>query len=151
VANAQPCVAGIRDALVAVDPARAEAYRIDAAAYTAKLAALDQEISRAIASIPKERRRIVSTHDAFGYFSAHYGLEFIAPQGLPTEAEASARDIARIIHAIKQHKAAAVSSRTSRTHISLRALRRGPERRSAARFILTRSLMRGGRRQPISR
>lgn len=108
VSNAQIYVANIRDALVAADPARAEAYRAAAAVYSAKLGALDQEISRAIASIPKERRRIVSTHDAFGYFSARYGLEFIAPEGVSTEAEASARDIARIIDAIKQHKVAAV-------------------------------------------
>lgn len=108
VANAQIYVGNIRDALVAADPARAEAYRAAAATYSAKLAALDREISRAIASIPKERRRVVSTHDAFGYFSARYGLEFIAPEGVSTEAEASARDIARIIDAIKQHKVAAV-------------------------------------------
>ena len=108
VANAQLYVASIRDALVAVDPARTEDYRAAAAAYSAKLAALDEEIVRAIARIPREHRRIVSTHDAFGYFSARYGLEFIAPEGLSTEAEASARDIARIIDAIKRHKVAAV-------------------------------------------
>ena len=61
-------VASIRDALIAADPTQAEAYRTDAAAYSAKLAALDEEISRAIGKLPKERRRIVSTHDAFGYF-----------------------------------------------------------------------------------
>jgi zinc/manganese transport system substrate-binding protein len=82
VANAQLYVASIRDALIAADPARAEGYRTDAAAYSAKLAALDEEISRVIAGLPKERRRVVSTHDAFGYFSARYGLEFIAPEGV---------------------------------------------------------------------
>jgi len=50
----------------------------------------------------------VSTHDAFGYFSARYGLQFIAPQGVSTEAEASARDIARIIDAAKREKVGAV-------------------------------------------
>ncbi len=59
-------------------------------------------------AIPKERRRVVSTHDAFGYFAARYGIEFIAPQGVSTDAEASARDIAHIIDAIKRQKVAAV-------------------------------------------
>ena len=108
VANAQLYVASIRDALIAADPTQAEAYRTDAAAYSAKLAALDEEISRAIGKLPKERRRIVSTHDAFGCFSARYGIEFIAPEGASTEVEASARDVARIIDAIKQNKVAAV-------------------------------------------
>jgi zinc/manganese transport system substrate-binding protein len=107
-ANAPLYVASIRDALIAEDPAQAEAYRTNAADYSAKLAALDEEISLAIGGLPKERRRIVSTHDAFGYFSARYGVEFIAPEGVSTEAEASARDIARIVDAIKQHKVAAV-------------------------------------------
>ena len=64
--------------------------------------------SRAIGAIPKQKRRIVSTHDAFGYFSARYGLDFIAPQGVSTEAEPSARDIARIIDAARREKVAAI-------------------------------------------
>lgn len=108
VGNARIYVENIRDALVAADPERAEAYRTAASAYLAKLAALDAEISRALGAIAPERRRIVSTHDAFGYFGARYGVEFIAPQGVSTEAEASARDIARIVDAVKQHKVAAV-------------------------------------------
>lgn len=108
VANAKVYVAEIRDALAAADPAGAEAYRANAAAYLARLDALDAEIVKALDAIPKERRRVVSTHDAFGYFSARYGVTFIAPQGVSTEAEASARDIARIIDAVKQHKVGAV-------------------------------------------
>ena len=108
VANARRYVENIRDALIAADPARAALYRTNAAAYLAKLDALDREITAALAAIPPARRRIVSTHDAFGYFSARYGLEFIAPQGVSTEAEASARDIARIIDAVKREKVAAV-------------------------------------------
>ncbi|BDV35334.1 metal ABC transporter substrate-binding protein [Methylocystis iwaonis] len=108
VANAKVYVAEIRDALAAADPAGAEAYKTNAAAYLAKLDALDAEIVKALDAIPKERRRVVSTHDAFGYFSARYGVEFIAPQGVSTEAEASARDIARIIDSVKQHKVGAV-------------------------------------------
>ena len=108
VANARRYVENIRDALAAADPERAALYRANATAYLAKLDALDREITTALETIPPARRRIVSTHDAFGYFSARYGLEFIAPQGVSTEAEASARDIARIIDAVKREKVAAV-------------------------------------------
>jgi len=108
VANAKIYVAEIRDALAAADPQGADAYRAGASAYLARLDALDAEIVKALDALPKERRRIVSTHDAFGYFSARYGVEFIAPQGVSTEAEASARDIARIIDSVKRHKVGAV-------------------------------------------
>jgi zinc/manganese transport system substrate-binding protein len=108
VANAKIYVAEIRDALIAADPQGADAYRANAAAYLAKLDALDAEIVKALDAIPKDRRRVVSTHDAFGYFSARYGVEFIAPQGVSTEAEASARDIARIIVSVKANKVGAV-------------------------------------------
>jgi zinc/manganese transport system substrate-binding protein len=108
VANAKIYVAEIRDALVAADPDGAATYKANAAAYLARLDALDAEIVRTLAAIPQERRRLVSTHDAFGYFSARYGVEFIAPQGISTEAEASARDIARIIDSVRRNKVAAV-------------------------------------------
>ena len=62
----------------------------------------------AVAQIPPERRKVISTHDAFGYFAAAYGIAFIAPQGVSTESEASARDIARIITQIKTQKIPAV-------------------------------------------
>jgi zinc/manganese transport system substrate-binding protein len=108
VANAKIYVNEIRDALIAADPEGAEVYKANASAYLARLDALDAEIVKTLDAIPKERRRVVSTHDAFGYFSARYGIEFIAPQGVSTEAEASARDIARIIQSVKQNKVGAV-------------------------------------------
>ena len=55
----------------------------------------------AVAQIPQDRRKVISTHDAFGYFAAAYGVEFIAPVGVSTESEASARDIAGIITQVK--------------------------------------------------
>ena len=57
-----------------------------------------------IAKIPADRRRIITTHDAFGYFKAAYGVDFIAPQGVSTESEASAKDVAKIIAQIKKQK-----------------------------------------------
>ncbi|MBX6426019.1 MAG: metal ABC transporter substrate-binding protein [Variibacter sp.] len=108
VANARIYVANIRDGLAAADPAGREAYAAAAAAYLAKLDALEQEVKDAIAALPPERRRIITTHDAFGYFADAYGVAFIAPQGVSTEAEASARDVGRIVAQIKRQKVPAV-------------------------------------------
>jgi zinc/manganese transport system substrate-binding protein len=108
VANAKKYVANIRDALAAADPADAEAFRSQAEAYLAKLDALDREVRAAVMQIPETRRKVISTHDAFGYFAAAYGIRFIAPLGVSTESEASARDIAGIITQIKTEKIPAV-------------------------------------------
>lgn len=108
VDNAEVYVANIRDALIAADPAGKATYEANAAAYTAKLDALDAQVKAAIAAIPAERRRIITSHDAFGYFGAAYGMDFVAPQGVSTESEASAKDVARIIRQIKASKIPAV-------------------------------------------
>ncbi|HAO40137.1 MAG TPA: ABC transporter substrate-binding protein, partial [Afipia sp.] len=108
VVNAKTYVTNIRDALIAADPAGAEAYNANAASYLSKLDALDRDVREAVAKIPTERRSVISTHDAFGYFAAAYGIKFIAPQGVSTESEPSARDIAAIISQIKKQKIPAV-------------------------------------------
>lgn len=108
VINAKIYVGNIRDALIAADPAGADAYKANAASYLSKLDALDREVREAVAKIPPERRSVISTHDAFGYFAAAYGVRFIAPQGVSTESEPSARDIAAIITQIKKQKIPAV-------------------------------------------
>jgi zinc/manganese transport system substrate-binding protein len=108
VANAKVYVANIRDALVKADPAGKTNYEANAAAYLAKLDALETEVKATVAAIPAERRKIITTHDAFGYFAAAYGVTFIAPQGVSTEAEVSARDLAKIIRQVKAQKIPAV-------------------------------------------
>jgi zinc/manganese transport system substrate-binding protein len=108
VVNAKLYVANIRDALGAADPANAGIYRANAAAYLAKLDALDREARDAVAQIPQQRRKVISTHKAFGYFGDVYGIEFIAPLGVSTESEASARDIAGIITQVRSGKIPAV-------------------------------------------
>jgi len=108
VANAETYVANIRDGLTAADPAGKEFYETSAAAYLTKLAALDGEIKAAMASIPADRRKIITAHNAFGYFGDAYGLQFIAPEGLSTQAEPSARDVASIIALIRTQKIPAV-------------------------------------------
>ncbi len=108
VANARIYVANIRDALIAADPAGAGVYRANAEAYLAKLDALDREVRDAVEQIPAGHRKVISTHNAFGYFAAAYGIEFVAPLGVSTESEASARDIAAIITQIRTAKIPAV-------------------------------------------
>jgi zinc/manganese transport system substrate-binding protein len=108
VANAKTYVANIRDALIAADPADAETFRVNAGRYTAELDALDGEVRAAVAQIPPARRKVISTHNAFGYFAAAYGVEFIAPSGVSTEVEPSARDVAAIVSQIKSAKIPAV-------------------------------------------
>ena len=78
-------------------PPAPTAYRANAEGYLAKLDALDREVREAIARIPPAHRKVISTHNAFGYFAAAYGIDFIAPLGVSTESEPSARDIADII------------------------------------------------------
>ncbi len=114
VDNVKLYVATIRDALVTADPPGRSAYEANAAAYLQKLDALDKDLKTAIAQIPADRRKIITSHDAFGYFEQAYGLDFVAPQGVSTEAEASAKDVARIIQQIKKERIGAVFSRTSR-------------------------------------
>src|SRR6202034_1314545 len=80
IANAKVYVANIRDGLIKADPAGKDAYDGNAKAYTAKLDALEKEVKTATAAIPADHRRIITTHDAFGYFGDAYGMEFIAPE-----------------------------------------------------------------------
>jgi zinc/manganese transport system substrate-binding protein len=108
IANAKIYVANIRDGLIAVDPEGEAVYRANADNYLGKLDALEDEVKREIAKIPPGRRQIITTHDAFGYFGTAYGFRFIAPEGISTETEASARDVAKIIRQIKAQKIPAV-------------------------------------------
>jgi len=108
VANAKVYATNIRDALIAADPAGKAEYENNTAAYLEKLEALDKEIRSSVAGIPPARRKVITSHDAFGYFKAAYGVDFIAPQGVSTEAEASAKDVAAIIRQINAQKVPAV-------------------------------------------
>ena len=108
VANAKTYVANIRDGLSAADPAGRAVYEANAVRYLASLDALEAEVKAAIAAIPAERRRIITTHDAFGYFGDAYGIQFIAPEGIATDTEASARDVAKIIVQVRKQSIPAV-------------------------------------------
>jgi zinc/manganese transport system substrate-binding protein len=108
VANAKKYVANIRDALIAASPADAELFGKNADAYLARLDTLEGDVRQAVAQIPQAKRKVISTHDAFGYFASAYGVQFIAPLGVSTETEASAKDIAGIIEQIRAEKIPAV-------------------------------------------
>jgi len=108
VANAEIYVRNIRDALVEADGAGADYFGRNAERYLAELDALDREVRGDVDEIPLERRKVISTHGAFGYFAKAYGITFIAPSGVSTETEASARDVAAIIAQVKKDKIPAV-------------------------------------------
>jgi zinc/manganese transport system substrate-binding protein len=108
IANAKIYVANIRDGLIATDPADKADFDANAKDYLAKLDRLEVEVKAAIAAIPPKNRKIITTHDAFGYFGRAYGMTFIAPQGVSTETEASAKDVAKIIRQVKAQRVPAV-------------------------------------------
>lgn len=83
-------------------------YETNAQAYLNELAALDAEIRQEIDAIPEDRRVAVVAHNAFRYFERDYGVTFLAPQGVSTESEASAADVASLIRQIREKRAAAV-------------------------------------------
>jgi zinc/manganese transport system substrate-binding protein len=98
----------IAAALSKLDPAGASVYEKNAAAYIAKLTELDQWAQKQFGSIPKAKRQVITSHDAFAYFGARYQVQFLAPQGLSTDSEPSARDVANLIRQIKTQKINAV-------------------------------------------
>jgi zinc/manganese transport system substrate-binding protein len=108
IANAKIYVTNIRDGLTKVDPADASIYHTNTKSYLVKLDALEKEVRAAIAKIPVDRRKIIINHDAFAYFGDAYGMQFIAPEGLSTDSEPSASDVAKIITQIRTQKIPAV-------------------------------------------
>jgi zinc/manganese transport system substrate-binding protein len=108
LANGRIYVQNIREGLIAADPAGKDAYEANAKKFMAEIDAVEKLVKDSIAKLPPARRKIITTHDAFGYFGATYGMEFIAPEGVSTDSEASARDVAKIIRQIKAEKVPAV-------------------------------------------
>jgi len=94
-------VANIAKALCSVDAEGCQTYEANAKAYSDEISALDAEVKAQIASVPEAKRKVITTHDAFGYFGAAYGVTFEAPEGVSTESEASAADVAKLIEQIR--------------------------------------------------
>jgi zinc/manganese transport system substrate-binding protein len=108
LANAKVYVANIESGLTAADPEGAAIYAANAATYLAEINTAEAEILAAIAALPADRRSVITSHDAFGYFAAAYGMTFHAPEGLSTEAEPSAADVATLITQMKAEAIPAV-------------------------------------------
>jgi zinc/manganese transport system substrate-binding protein len=106
--NAEIYVKNIADAFCGADKAGCATYTANAEAYVAKLGELETEVKAAIEAIPAEKRTVITSHDAFGYFEHEYGLKFIAPEGISTDAEASAADVAKLIEQVRHDKASAI-------------------------------------------
>lgn len=104
VANARLYARNIAAALQKARPADAAAIAARAKAYDAELAALDAWVRQAVAAIPAPQRKVITSHDAFGYFGAAYGVTFMAPQGISTESEPKAAQIAKLVAQIKAEK-----------------------------------------------
>ena len=107
-ANGVVYAGNIARALIKADPAHAADYRARASAYETRLRALDRWARREIGTVPANQRRVITSHDAFGYMGAAYGIRFLAPVGFSTEAEASATSVARLVDQIRQTRIHAV-------------------------------------------
>ena len=99
--NAVVYVDNITAALARANPGNASVFYRNREAYVVKIETLDSRIREHLAGLPEGSRTVVTSHDAFRYFGRDYGLTFIAPQGLSTESEASAQDVARLIQQIR--------------------------------------------------
>ena len=106
--NALIYVSNIRDGLCEADREGCEIYTRNASAYSADIKKLGEEIERRVAAIPKERRKVITSHDAFGYFGAAFDIEFLAPLGVSTESEASGKEVAHLIDQIRREKVKAL-------------------------------------------
>lgn len=101
-------VRNIAAALSQLDPAGASSYQANSEAYIKELQTLDAWAKEQFAAIPAGKRKVITSHDAFGYFGAHYQVSFLAPQGISTESEPSAKEVAQLIKQIQREKIKAV-------------------------------------------
>ena len=101
-------VHNIANGLAKADPAGAQQFQANADTYTKELVKLDAWAQAQFAAIPAAKRKVITSHDAFGYFAAQYHISFLAPQGISTEAEPSAKGVAKLIRQIQREKIRAV-------------------------------------------
>jgi zinc/manganese transport system substrate-binding protein len=113
--NAIAAVEQIRDTLSSVDAVHADRYRANAARYIASLRRLDREIRSCMAKVPRSERKLVTDHDAFGYFADRYGIDVVGAviPSQTTQAQPSARDTARLIALIKRENVKAIFPESS--------------------------------------
>lgn len=108
LSNALIYVRNIKEALCKIDIPGCAIYAANAAAYSAEIIKLDEDIKGQMQAVSQSARKVITSHDAFGYFAQAYGIRFLSPRGISTESEASARDIARLIDQVRKEKVKAL-------------------------------------------
>jgi ABC-type Zn uptake system ZnuABC Zn-binding protein ZnuA len=113
--NAERAVSAIRDALIEADPGGRAGYGRRAAAYTKHLRALDRDVAACIGRLPRERRKLVTSHDALGYYTSRYGLTLVGAviPSLSSQAQPSSRDINRLVGQIRRERVRAIFPESS--------------------------------------
>ncbi|WP_149538374.1 metal ABC transporter solute-binding protein, Zn/Mn family [Siccirubricoccus phaeus] len=134
VRNALRYVASIRAGLAAADPPRAADYAARATAYAARLEALDAWVRQRIAAVPEARRVMVTTHEAFGYFAAAYGVRVLAPEGVGGASQPSAARIAAVIRQIREQGITAIFLEGRGSQAVMQQLARESGRAAAGRL-----------------
>lgn len=102
VANVMVYVGNIAKGLCEADAAGCDVYQRNAGAYIQQLKALEADIRSAWAVVPVAQRKVITSHDAFGYYARAYGVKFLAPQGVNTESEATAKGVAQLVRQIRK-------------------------------------------------
>jgi manganese/zinc/iron transport system substrate-binding protein len=128
-------VEAVMVAMTQVDAEGAAVYRANADRYLLALRALDDYARRSIATIPRDRRILITAHDAFNYFGRAYDIEVMGIQGISTESEAGLEDINHLVDLIVQRGVKAVFVETSVADKNVRALVEGAGSRGAALTI----------------
>jgi ABC-type Zn uptake system ZnuABC Zn-binding protein ZnuA len=108
VANVQRATKSVRDALGAISPADKDLFAKNADAYLAKLAALQKWVNTKVAELPRDRRKLVTSHDAFQYFAQEYGFTIYAIEGVSSTDQPSSKKVADLIRVIKEQHVKAV-------------------------------------------
>lgn len=106
--NAVVYVMNIKAGLCEIDGEGCSIYALNASALTREIEDVDAEVRQKISSVPESRRKVITSHDAFRYFGAAYGIRFLSPRGISTEQEPSARQMAQLISQIKREKVSAL-------------------------------------------
>lgn len=118
-------VLAVRDAMIEAHPEGAEVFTANAAAHLEDLSELSDYARTVLASVPAERRMLVTAHDAFNYFGAAYGFEVVGIQGLSTESEAGLQRIAELVDLLVDREIGAVFVESSVSDRNIRALIEG--------------------------
>jgi zinc/manganese transport system substrate-binding protein len=101
-------VTNIANALAKIDPGKAATYRSNSDSYARQLREFDAQATAKFGAIDPAKRKVITSHDAFGYLGAHYGITLLAPEGISTDAQPSAKHVAELIRQIKREKIKAV-------------------------------------------